>query len=76
MDQNFIDNMNKKILFEMGEALSHLEMAIKQLSTTAEHYYEINDNCNGNIRDNASNTLVYEMEKLQFLNTQLKSLLK
>lgn len=76
MDQNFIDNMHNKILWEMSEAITHLEISIKLLSSTAEHYYEINDDCRGNIRHDTATTLKREMMKLQFLNTQLKSLLK
>ena len=76
MDQNFIDNMHKKILWEMSEAITHLEISIKQLSTTSEHYFELNDTVRGNIRHDTATTLKHEMMILQFLNTQLKSLLK
>lgn len=76
MDQNFIDNIDRRIFWGMGETITHIEMLIKLLSRTSEHYLELNDTVRGNIRHDTATTLKHEMMILQFLNTQLKSLLK
>ena len=76
MDQNFIDNIHKRILWDMGEAVTHLERSIKQLSTTSEHYFELNDTVRGIIRKDSATILLIELDKLKFINDHLTKQLK